>query len=232
MGEVDHADDAVHHGVTDGDQAVDHAERDAIDQLLQGVGQTRSDSVAMRNATMRAAYGARCLPSGFRGSARPFRPPVAGARPRDEATAIKCRSTEECCKLVMLIAQRRVAEMAHTGKQAEMTRLLWMIAILGLLTPHLGQAASPGDEAVDHPVAPQPPGPDTSINKQILQTLTDIRDSQLSVLQAQVEILSILRAQGKTPNAAPASTAKAGSPHRTAAREHKPKPNPTLSAAR
>ena len=44
MGEVDHADDAVNHGVADGDQAVDHAERDAVDELLQGVGQSRSDS--------------------------------------------------------------------------------------------------------------------------------------------------------------------------------------------
>src|SRR5262249_21446354 len=34
MGEVHHADDSEHHGVADGDQAVDRAEGDAVDQLL------------------------------------------------------------------------------------------------------------------------------------------------------------------------------------------------------
>jgi hypothetical protein len=34
MGEVDHADDTVDHGVSDGDQPVDRAERDAVEQLL------------------------------------------------------------------------------------------------------------------------------------------------------------------------------------------------------
>ncbi len=35
MGEIDHADDAEHHRVADGDQAVDRAERDAVDELLE-----------------------------------------------------------------------------------------------------------------------------------------------------------------------------------------------------
>jgi len=34
MGEIDHADDAIDHGVADGDQAVDRAEHEAVDQLL------------------------------------------------------------------------------------------------------------------------------------------------------------------------------------------------------
>ena len=34
MGEIDHADDAVDHRVADGDQAVDRAEHEAVDQLL------------------------------------------------------------------------------------------------------------------------------------------------------------------------------------------------------
>src|SRR3954469_20675926 len=34
MGEVHHADDAEHHGVADGDEPIDRAERDAIDKLL------------------------------------------------------------------------------------------------------------------------------------------------------------------------------------------------------
>src|SRR6185437_2370152 len=34
MGEIDHADDAIDHGVADGDQAVDRAEDDAVDELL------------------------------------------------------------------------------------------------------------------------------------------------------------------------------------------------------
>ena len=37
MGEVDHADDAVDHRVADGDQAVDRAERDAVDELLEKI---------------------------------------------------------------------------------------------------------------------------------------------------------------------------------------------------
>src|SRR5581483_4097125 len=34
MGKIDHADDAVDHGVTDGDQAIDRTKDNAIDQLL------------------------------------------------------------------------------------------------------------------------------------------------------------------------------------------------------
>ena len=37
MGEINHADDAVDHRVSDGDQAVDRAERHAIDELLQEI---------------------------------------------------------------------------------------------------------------------------------------------------------------------------------------------------
>jgi hypothetical protein len=114
-----------------------------------------------------------------------------------------------------------------------MIRLLWIIPVVGLLAPQVGRAASNGDEAVEQHPAQQAPAPDASINKQILQTLTDIRDSQLSVLQAQVEILSLLRAQGKAPAALPAhEAAPAVSGHRTAGKGHKPKPSGTLSAAR
>src|ERR1700722_6431971 len=34
MSKIDHADDAVDHGVADGDQSIDRAEHDAVDQLL------------------------------------------------------------------------------------------------------------------------------------------------------------------------------------------------------
>src|SRR6267378_8169835 len=34
MSKIDHADDPVHHGVADGDQAIDRAEHNAVDQLL------------------------------------------------------------------------------------------------------------------------------------------------------------------------------------------------------
>jgi len=34
MGKIDHADDAINHGVTNGDEAVDRPQRDTIDQLL------------------------------------------------------------------------------------------------------------------------------------------------------------------------------------------------------
>ena len=37
MSEIDHADDAVDHRVADGDEAVDRAEREAVDKLLQQV---------------------------------------------------------------------------------------------------------------------------------------------------------------------------------------------------
>ena len=72
-----------------------------------------------------------------------------------------------------------------------------MIPVLGLLTPQFGQAASNVDDAVEQHPTQSAPLPDASINKQILQTLTDIRDSQLSVLQAQVEILSICGPRAK-----------------------------------
>ncbi|RMM26785.1 hypothetical protein ALQ82_102245 [Pseudomonas syringae pv. pisi] len=35
MGEVDHADDAVDHRITDGDEAVDRPESESVDHLLQ-----------------------------------------------------------------------------------------------------------------------------------------------------------------------------------------------------
>ncbi|MNU08277.1 hypothetical protein D3C72_2542410 [compost metagenome] len=37
MGEIDHADDAVDHGVTDGDQCIGAAQRDAVEHLLQKI---------------------------------------------------------------------------------------------------------------------------------------------------------------------------------------------------
>jgi hypothetical protein len=37
MGEIDHADDAVDHRVADGDQAIDRAQRDAVDELLDEI---------------------------------------------------------------------------------------------------------------------------------------------------------------------------------------------------
>ena len=37
MGEIDHADDAENHRVADGDEAVDRAERQPVDQLLQEI---------------------------------------------------------------------------------------------------------------------------------------------------------------------------------------------------
>ena len=42
MGEVHHADDTEHHGVADGDEAVDRAQRDAIDELLDEDFHTRA----------------------------------------------------------------------------------------------------------------------------------------------------------------------------------------------
>jgi hypothetical protein len=112
-----------------------------------------------------------------------------------------------------------------------MIRFLVIILISGLLMPHPGRAASSGDDAVEQHPAQQTPMPDASINRQILQTVTDIRDTQLAVLQAQVEILTILRAQGKTIVAVPSHEAAPAAGHRTVAKGHKPKSNAILSAA-
>jgi hypothetical protein len=112
-----------------------------------------------------------------------------------------------------------------------MIRLLGIILVVGLLMPHPGRADSSGADAVEqHPAQPTPM-PDASGNRQILQTLMDIRDSQLAVLQAQVEILSILRGEGKTPVAVPSHEAAPVSGHRTVAKGHKPKSNAILSVA-
>jgi hypothetical protein len=124
-----------------------------------------------------------------------------------------------------------------------MIRFLWVILVMGLLTPLLGRVVLAGDNAVqqlpaqqaagsDALVKQQAPMCDASANKQILQTLTDIRDSQLSVLQAQVEILSLLRAQDKTPVAVPAHEGPPVPGHRMASKGHKPKPSGNLSAER
>lgn len=113
-----------------------------------------------------------------------------------------------------------------------MSKVLWIIIVAGLLTPQPGQAGSSGADTDEQHLPQQTPVQDASVNKQILQTLMDIRDSQLSVLQAQVEILSILRAQAKTPAAAPAPEAAPASGHRAVAKAHKPKPSVALSAAR
>ncbi|BAM90736.1 hypothetical protein S58_47570 [Bradyrhizobium oligotrophicum S58] len=37
MGEIDHADDAIDHRITDGDQAVDRAQDEAVDELLRKI---------------------------------------------------------------------------------------------------------------------------------------------------------------------------------------------------
>ncbi len=37
MGEIDHADDAVHHRIADGDETIDRSEREPVDELLQEI---------------------------------------------------------------------------------------------------------------------------------------------------------------------------------------------------
>jgi hypothetical protein len=99
------------------------------------------------------------------------------------------------------------------------------------MTPQAGQAAQDGDVVKQKSTVQ--PVPEGSTNQQILQTLMDIRDSQLSVLQAQVEILSILRAQAKTP---PVTTAQRdvapAAARRSGRKDNKRKPDSSLSAAR
>jgi hypothetical protein len=111
-----------------------------------------------------------------------------------------------------------------------MIRLFWIILIVGLLAPRVVQAGQEEDESGKGQVQ-QAPGQDPAVNRQILQTLADIRDSQLSVLQAQVEILSILRSQAKTPAATAAHDPAPDSSHHAAARKKKPKPTAQAKAA-
>jgi hypothetical protein len=72
------------------------------------------------------------------------------------------------------------------------------IIVVGLLASATASAAQDGIDPPQQQTRP-PMVQDPGLNRQILETLKDIRDSQLSVLQAQVEILSILRSQGRTP---------------------------------
>jgi hypothetical protein len=101
------------------------------------------------------------------------------------------------------------------------------------MAPQAGRAAQDGDEVKQKPAVQPAPVPEGATNQQILQTLMDIRDSQLSVLQAQVEILSILRAQAKTP---PVTTAQRdvapAAARRSGRKDNKRKPDSSLSAAR
>jgi|ERR1700677_4911258 hypothetical protein len=113
-----------------------------------------------------------------------------------------------------------------------MIRISCIFLIAGMLVPPAAQAVQDGDELKDKPPGQQSAVSDRAVNEQILQTLTDIRDSQLSVLQAQVEILSILRAQAATAGTTSPHDAASVSGHRIGARGHKPKPSASLSAAR
>jgi hypothetical protein len=114
-----------------------------------------------------------------------------------------------------------------------MTRISWLILIAAILLPQAGGAARGDDDIkAKSPVQPAP-APEASTNQQILQTLMDLRDSQLSVLQAQLEILSILRSQGKmAPAAAVQHDEALVAGHRSGQKDHKRRPEPSLTAAR
>ena len=74
VGEIDHADDAVDHRVADGDQAVDRAERDAVDELLDEIFHAsdplsgRVCSAANRRSAQRLQF--RCLAGARRAGQR------------------------------------------------------------------------------------------------------------------------------------------------------------------
>src|SRR5437667_11283995 len=53
MGEVHHADDAEDHRIADGDEAVDRAERDAVDELLNENRQLLDEDVHALSASLR-----------------------------------------------------------------------------------------------------------------------------------------------------------------------------------
>jgi hypothetical protein len=56
MGEIDHADNSIDHGVADGDQPIDHAQGEAIDELLQRVGHAILCGGTMRLLDMTNAF--------------------------------------------------------------------------------------------------------------------------------------------------------------------------------
>jgi hypothetical protein len=76
-----------------------------------------------------------------------------------------------------------------------------VILVVGMLAPWGLQAAQDGDDPGQTQGQPTPI-PDAMINRQILETLSDIRDSQLATLKVEAEILSILRSQATLPTAA------------------------------
>jgi hypothetical protein len=114
-----------------------------------------------------------------------------------------------------------------------MIRFSTTLLILGTLVPQWSLAAQVGDELPQKCPVTQTTAPDAAMNSQTLQTLTDIRDSQLSVLQAQVEILSILQSQAKPPvTASSHDTAPMPGPHATKKKRHEPRSSVNLSAVR
>jgi len=86
---------------------------------------------------------------------------------------------------------------------------------IGSLAAAAVAQASPGGSELQKMPDQQSTVQDEGLNRQILQTLKDIRDSQLSVLQAQVEILSILRSSARPPAAAHGHGAEASPGHRS-----------------
>jgi hypothetical protein len=109
-----------------------------------------------------------------------------------------------------------------------MSKLRATCLVAALTVSCLAYAGQESDPPKDNDSAQtQASNSDASINRQILQTLTDIRDSQLSVLQAQIEILSILRSQEKgpavSPTSAPVPDAVPTAPRRTVLANPKPR---------
>ena len=123
VGEVDHADDAVDHRVADGDQAVDRAERDAVDELLKEIFHASDLSPGRApNLAECADYPGilRCLPGAGRRA-------TAGAPERRIRTAVSpslaappaCRRQETQAKLAAKCTAARADAAAMKGNDSE-----------------------------------------------------------------------------------------------------------------
>src|SRR5262245_7978556 len=99
MSEIHHADDAEDHGVADGDQAVDRAERDAVDELLDEDFHARAPCRGVpHNPAMKLYQGAAgpATPASLAG-APPVGPAAAASRswPGTKVSLRRCPADSE-----------------------------------------------------------------------------------------------------------------------------------------
>src|SRR6516225_5048247 len=91
MGEIDHPDDAKHHRVADGDEPIDRAERDAVDELLDEDfhGRAPAGEPCLRDsAGAEPLAGVHCTSNGGAASCSPDQTAFTPGRNRSFASAL------------------------------------------------------------------------------------------------------------------------------------------------